>query len=356
MAGQLTTTRPDARERLRVLYVRGKRARWWPLLTASPCLAVAEVAAGPAALWSLVATARRFRPDVILSEYSGARHLPLLPLRALTGRPLAVAVKGDPWLEAADRRRGGRPRDRLAAVLNRWSSERILRRADLLLPLTPALERTVTARLGERSRRVVPIPFTEPAPGEPASGFGRFLLTVTNFRFRAKVEPLVAAARRLGPVLEEADLTWRILGDGPWLGALREQLAPWPRIRLCGFREVAPWYRAATLFVYPSGLDGLPNVVLEAALHRLAIVVNRGSAAAELVADGETGRVVDFTGAAAAATVRDLVADGDSRGRLGGAAAAWVRRSYAPERVAGELEAALEGLAEATLAPRDRQP
>ncbi len=339
-----------------MLYVRGKRARWWPLLTASSRLAVAEVAAGPGATWRLLAAARRFQPQVILSEYSGARHLPLLPLRALTGRPLAVAVKGDPWLEAADRRRGRRPRDRIAAVLNRWSSDRILRRADLLLPLTPALGRTVAARLGQRPQRVVPIPFIEPAPGEPASGAGRFLLTVTNFRFRAKVEPLLAAARCLGPMLDETGLEWRILGDGPWLGTLREQLAPWKRIRLCGFREAAPWYRAATLFIYPSGLDGLPNVVLEAALHRLAIVVNRDSAAARLLADGDTGRVVDFAGPAAAATVRDLVADRECRRRLGDAAAAWVRRSYAPERVAGELEAALEGLAEATLAPRDRQP
>ncbi len=328
-----------------MLYVRGKRAKWLPLLSASPRLAVAEVGALPAAPWRLLAAARRFRPEVILSEYSGARHLPLLPLRSLSGLPLAVAVKGDPWLEAADRGRGRRPRDRVAAVLNRWSSDRILRRADLLLPLTPALRRTLAARLGERPCRVVPIPFTEPAPGEPASGSGRFLLTVTNFRFRAKIEPLLVAARCLAPVLEETGLEWRILGDGPWLGAVRERLAPWRRIRLCGFREAAPWYRAATLFVYPSGLDGLPNVVLEAALHRLAIVVNRGSAAAELLTEGETGRVVDFEDPAAAAAVRDLVADRERRRRLGDAAAAWVRRSFGLERVAGELEAALAGLA-----------
>ncbi len=338
--------------RLRVLYVRGMRARWWPLLAASSRLAVEAV--GAAAPWRLVATARRFRPQVILSEYSGARHLSLLPLRALTGRPLAVAVKGDPWREAADRRRGRGWRDRLAGVLNRWSRERILRRADLLLPLTPALQRILVARLGERPSRVVPIPYIEPPPGEPAADGGglpqppegrcRFLLTVTNFRFRAKVEPLVAAGRCLAPVLDELDFEWRILGDGPWLGALRERLAPWPRIRLCGFRDAAPWYRGAALFVYPSGLDGLPNAVLEAALHRLPMVVNRGSAAAELLADGETGRVVDFAQPAAAVAVRALLADGECRRRLGAAAEAWVRQAFAPERVTRELEAALDAV------------
>ncbi len=329
---------------LRVLYVRGKRAKWGPLLAASPRLAVEAVSA--AAPWRLFAAIRRFRPQVILSEYSGARHLPLLPLRALSGRPLVVAVKGDPWREAADRRRGRRWRDRLAGVLNRWSSSRILRRADLLLPLTPALHHTLVERLGERPCRVVPIPFTEPQPGEPAAAGGgpRFLLTVTNFRFRAKVEPLLAAGRCLAPLLDELGLEWRILGDGPWLGAVREQLSPWDRIRLCGFREAAPWYRGAALFVYPSGLDGLPNAVLEAALHRLPIVVNRGSAAAELVADGETGRLVDFADPAAAVVVRDLLADGEQRRRLGAAAEAWVRRAFAPETVARELEAALDAM------------
>ncbi len=332
---------------LRVLYVRGKRAKWWPLLAASPRLAVLGVGAGEP--WRLLAAVRRWRPQLILSEYSGARHLPLLPLKGLSGLPLAVAVKGDPWREAADRRRGRRRRDRLAGVLHRWSSSRILRRADLLLPLTPALQRTLVARLGERPCRVVPIPLVEPPPGEPAAPSRGFLLTVTNFRFRAKVEPLVAAARCLAPVLEELDLDWRILGDGPWLGALREELSPWDRIRLCGFREAAPWYRSATLFVYPSGLDGLPNAVLEAALHGLAMVVNRGSAAAELLADGDTGRIVDFEHPAAAAAVRDLVAGGELRRRLGAAAEAWVRREFAPQRVARELEAALDSCADRAL-------
>ncbi len=344
MAGSLSQ-RPG---RIRVLYARGKRARWWPLIESSPGLSARAVdlyRSGrfrPPPFGRLIAAVRGFRPHLVLAEYSGIRHLPLLPLCSHFELPLVVAIKGDPWREAEDRlAQGG---NRWFAALNRWSSSQVLRRAALRLPLTAALERSLRHRLGAGlASRVVPIPLREldRQPAEPASG--RCLLTVTNFRFRSKIEPLFRAAAALGPMLEEQDLEWRILGDGPLLVASRERLAAHgPRIRCLGFQPTAPHYRAAALFLYPSGLDGLPNVLMEAALHRLPIVVNRDSPAAELIAGGHTGVVVDFgDGPRASAVVSDLLADADRRSRLGEAAEAWVRATFAPAAVAAELEAAL---------------
>ncbi len=332
---------------LRVLYARGKRARWWPLIEASPVLEGQAVdlyrpgrlRAPP--LGQLFAAARDFRPHLVLAEYSGIRHLPLLPLCSRRRLPLAVAVKGDPWREAEDRLAQGR--GRLFAILNRWSSSLVLRRANLRLPLTGALERSLRERLGAGlPSRVIPIPFREPERRRAEPEAGRFLLTVTNFRFRSKVEPLIEAAAALRPLLEELDLEWRILGDGPLLAACRERLAAGgSRIRCLGFQPPGPHYRAADLFLYPSGLDGLPNVLMEAALHRLPIVVHHGSPAAELIADGHTGRVVDFRRAhQAGAAVADLLADAERRRRLAEAAEAWVRAAFAPAAVASKLEAA----------------
>ncbi|MCP3961666.1 MAG: glycosyltransferase family 4 protein [bacterium] len=335
---------PEPPRSLRVLYARGKRAKWWPLLEASEYLTADAVRLydpdrrPSIAPGRLVRAMRRFRPDLILAEYSGIRHLPLLPVCSLYRLPLVVAVKGDPWLEAAER-----GANRLARRLNLWSSSLLLRHADLLLPLTEALERSVKRHLGDRPCRVVPIPYQEPAIPEPPGIDSPYLLTVTNFRFRAKVEPLMRTASVLAPLLEELDLEWLILGDGTHLPACRERLRRFShRIRFLGFSDAASYYRDARLFLYPSGLDGLPNVVLEAALHRLPILVDRVSPAAELITDGETGQILDPDDPAGTVeTVRELLADNERRARLGAAAASWVRRRFAPSRVAAELEAAL---------------
>ncbi len=342
---------------LRVLYARGKRARWWRLLETSPRLKARAVRLyRPGALQApplgrLLAAARSFRPHVVLAEYSGIRHLPLLPLCSWFKLPLVIAVKGDPWREAEDRLAQGD--GRLFAILNRGSSSLLLRRAALRLPLTAALERSMHERLGGRfprrgtngklPSRVVPIPFREPECTEAPPAPGRFILTVTNFRFRSKIDPLFSAASALRPVLDELDLEWRILGDGPLLASSRERLAVHgPRIRCLGFQPTGPHYRAARLFLYPTGLDGLPNALMEAALHRLPIVVNRDSPAAELLADDLTGLVVDFGDRPQADTVmRNLLADAERRRRLGDAAEAWVRDAFAPAKVSRELEAAL---------------
>lgn len=349
MTGTDSDPSPPDRRRLRLLYARGKRARWWPSIAAAPRLAAESVdlyghGRSLPPIGRLFAAVRRFRPQLVLAEYSGLRHLPLLPVCSACDLPLVVGVKGDPWREAEDRQRGRRRRDRVAGRLQLWASSKVLRAADLRLPLTRALERSLRSRLGTGAAcRVVAIPFREPepAPAEPAT-VAPCLLTVTNFRFRRKVEPLIRVAPRLAPVLDEIGLDWWILGDGAHLEALRRRLAGCgTRIRCGGFRDPAPYYRAARLFVYFSGLDGLPNAVLEAALHRLPIVVDRGSAAAELIADGETGAIVDLDDAAAAAALRRLAADAGERNRLGRNAEAWVRNGFAPEKVASDLEAAL---------------
>ena len=133
------------------------------------------------------------------------------------------------------------------------------------------------------------------------------------------------------------DLAWRLvhIGGGPLLAALKAQaetLGLTDRIDWRGAQsqtEVLAALRAADLFAMASRVardgdrDGLPNVLMEAASQRLAIVATRAGAIDELVADGETGLLAPAGDPPAlAAAIGRLIADPSLRTRLGAAAQA----------------------------------
>jgi glycosyltransferase involved in cell wall biosynthesis len=109
-----------------------------------------------------------------------------------------------------------------------------------------------------------------------------------------------------------------------------------------GFRDdVETVYGAADVIVVPSTRpDPLPNAALEAAAAGCCVVAANHGGLPEIVADGATGRLVapgDVD--ALAAVLAELRDDPGQRVRLGAAARADVRRRFAPERLAREVEA-----------------
>ena len=130
-------------------------------------------------------------------------------------------------------------------------------------------------------------------------------------------------------------LVWRFIhvGSGELLNTLRDLAAGLGlagRIEWRGAMsqdEVLERYRAADLFVLASRIagdgdrDGLPNVVLEAASQRLAVVSTKLPGITEFVRDGETGIVVEpGDPAALAAALERAIGDPALRLRLGAAA------------------------------------
>lgn len=90
----------------------------------------------------------------------------------------------------------------------------------------------------------------------------RVLLTVGRLSKRKGIQDLVAAARTLA--IRDVDVRWYVVGDGP----LREKLEETPLVKPVGHvshERVPEYYRAADLLVHPSLIEGLPNVLLEAA-------------------------------------------------------------------------------------------
>lgn len=65
---------------------------------------------------------------------------------------------------------------------------------------------------------------------------------------------------------QREDVTFLVVGDGPYRGLLRDDL-PEDRVDVVGrvpHAELPAYYRAADFLVYPTRIDGLPNVLLEA--------------------------------------------------------------------------------------------
>jgi glycosyltransferase involved in cell wall biosynthesis len=112
-----------------------------------------------------------------------------------------------------------------------------------------------------------------------------------------------------------------IAGAGPLQAELRAEAAALgvaDRVRWLGWREDASaLYRAADVCVFPSRLEPLGNVVIQAWAHGLPVVAAAAKGPAALIRDGEDGRLVPVDDPAAlAGAARALLADGSRRAAM----------------------------------------
>jgi glycosyltransferase involved in cell wall biosynthesis len=141
-----------------------------------------------------------------------------------------------------------------------------------------------------------------------------------------------------------SELHWRLthIGGGDLRRTLQAQAAALRIAERIDWRGAQPSdavlaaYRDADLFVLPSRVardgdrDGLPNVLMEAASQRLALVSTRVAAIPELIEDGMSGILVEPDNPEALATaLATLIADPARRTRLGDEAAARVQAQFA---------------------------
>lgn len=110
-----------------------------------------------------------------------------------------------------------------------------------------------------------------------------------------------------------------VAGDGPdraELEAHADRGAPGRVVFLGAVGDANVVYRAAELIVLPSRTEGLPAVVIEAGLCALPVVAAPVGGLAEIVVDGQTGRLVDPTdGSAFDAALWDCLDRADVVGR-----------------------------------------
>jgi glycosyltransferase involved in cell wall biosynthesis len=145
--------------------------------------------------------------------------------------------------------------------------------------------------------------------------------------------------------LEDVAWEWRVVGDGPQLPKLKETLrigGLQDRVRFLGWQPVETLreeYRTASLFLFPSRHEGMPNAVLEAMASGLPVIASRIAGNEELVLPGETGLLVatEDTDALRDA-LRELLSDEARRERMGRAAQLRVMQSYSWQTASSQFE------------------
>jgi glycosyltransferase involved in cell wall biosynthesis len=157
------------------------------------------------------------------------------------------------------------------------------------------------------------------------------------------------------PALRDEQAVALVAGD-PWPGeeqrldalrALAAKLGVARRVRFAGFRpDIANIYGAADVITVPSTRpDPLPNSALEAAAAGCCVVAADHGGLPEILGERTTGRlVVPASPVALASVLAELRSDPQQRERLGAAAAADVRRRFAPERLLAHTQALYDGL------------
>ncbi|WP_377272538.1 glycosyltransferase family 4 protein [Peterkaempfera sp. SMS 1(5)a] len=240
----------------------------------------------PATLRSLRRTAAT--ADVVVAH--GSSTLPACAAALLGSRtPFIYVSIGDPRHWTADRSR----RLRVGAML---------RRAAAVAALTDGARKVLLERFRLRPERVRTIPNGRPADRyPPAADPAQRSAARSALGLPAEVA-LVAAVGALAPekrldlaveaVTRTPGAHLAVAGEGPLRSALTEHadtLAPGRVHFLGGLPDPAPLYQAADALLLSSDSEGVPGVLIEAALAALPSVATDVGWVREVVLDGVTG-------------------------------------------------------------------
>lgn len=127
--------------------------------------------------------------------------------------------------------------------------------------------------------------------GGPVSGSSVRLLYVGRVSKEKNLEQLTRVFKALCSNLDNVELV--VVGDGPYLNEMRENLAPWPA-SFPGYlqgEDLARAFASSDIFVFPSATDTFGNVVLEAQASGLPVIVSDKGGPGENLDHGATGLI-----------------------------------------------------------------
>lgn len=198
-----------------------------------------------------------------------------------------------------------------------------------------------------RLLRWIPYGIEPRAPASPPRREALVVGTAANLEPWKGIDVLLDACARV-----ETPLVLEVFGDGAERAALESRAARLDvNARFHGFVVNLPERLGRLdLFVLPSRGDNLPLAVMEAMAAGLPVVATRVGGVPELVAEEETGLLVEPNDPAAlAAAVGDLARDPARRRAYGDAGARRMRERFAPETVAERMLALYEEVRGASL-------
>ena len=167
----------------------------------------------------------------------------------------------------------------------------------------------------------------------------QIVLMAAAFEERKRHAPFLAAFAKVARACPKAVLV--LAGEGPLVERVRHEavrLDIADRVAFIGFSsELARWLRRADVCVLASEREGLPRALVQYALAGSPIVTTRLPGVEQIVADKQTGFVVD-TVEGMAEPIIGLLNDAGLRQRLSQAAAGLDLSAWSSERMIASLE------------------
>lgn len=294
---------------------------------------------------------KHFSPDIMLFESAALYSIIPALMAKLYNIPYAVRFKGDVWNEYSQIKHDISLFNKAARFVNYSTGIWVLKHASIILPnadhFCSLIERNLRVKKLIHTVRYTPnYDILKRNNGMSCLIDERYVLTVTNFNFWEKVSPLISAIKNISHCVKNNGFSWFVLGEGCFLEKLRAAVKDEIEsgsVKLLGWQDPNQYYRSASSLFYLSLADGLPNVLLEASIHRLPIVMNKECPAIDFIEDGYNGIVLDFDNLKLVEEVIErLVIDDEWIKSLGNNAYEHVKENYSIEKVSDELRIALD--------------
>jgi len=279
------------------------------------------------ALIALTARLRSSRPSCVVSWLFQA-NVVAAPAARLADVPRVVSsVRGmSTWKSWPGFRRWWYwPADRLTAPLNDviFANSRAAAKDFVRWMRLPGLPVEVVPN-GLDIDALLAAPFTDARQRHGLPSGVPVLLTVGRLSFEKDQETLLRSCARLATRMQRWHLF--VVGHGVLetrLRQLAEDLGLHAQVTFTGrVDDPQSYYRAATLFVLSSRIEGLPNALIEAQIFGVTAVTTDCGGAGDVVDDCQTGRVVPIGDVdALARNIEGLLRENETRAVMGRAAA-----------------------------------
>ena len=315
--------------------------------------------------WGLCRRALRNRPVILITDFFGAFPLALFLICRLFSCATIVRLRGNAWIEQEDQYRDDsswlqqiRKRQRI------WLATQLVREADLVLPVSRALGDEMLEQVAVPVSKIKALPIYIDADSgsmkaraqlaAPSLPFlcnedTKLIITVTSFRFWEKARGILDFIEAFNTLSSrDPAVHWVIVGDGQYRDTIQTQVTEHAKhadnIHFTGLvKDTAQWYGVGDMLVYFSYTDGLPNVLLEAGVYRLPILVNDFPPLTEVIQHNDNGLVVNARETdMVVRAVEACLYDQALACRLGEKAYDTVTRKYSAEAVGARFESIIQ--------------
>lgn len=286
-------------KKINVLYLHSKRAKESTLFEEiKDSVEVVRINTKTHPIPSIKAIKEVFsKTDLLFLENPGVYNLLYVLIGMIAMKKVMTRLKGDPWAEYSDTSATTNFTSRLKKILNFGACKMILSLSDVVIPISQRIAKLSNVLMLNKKIYVLGIPYV-PLSNINSSGSmeqnKEYALTVTNFNFYKKIEPLDKLLPMVASKLKTHNMKWFILGQGYYLDMIKSKYRDIDNVVFAYTKSPFMYYKEAKIVLYFSALDGLPNVFLETAMHKKAFIINSKSPLInEFIIDNDNGYILN---------------------------------------------------------------